>query len=118
MNRRNAKLRKLVQKLKDEKGFGYIQNNISGNQTGLYDNMIEERNGDLVFVNPDTLHGAEKEFLEYALEVINENRYPDDKANFESWKKSGDLRYYRIPLMRASTASKRHTNGNMKALAD
>ena len=118
MNRRNAKLRKLIQKLKEEKGFGYIQNNITGNQTGLYDNMMEERNGDLVFVNPDTLHGAEKEFLEYALEVINENRYPDDKANFESWKKSGDLRYYRVPLMRASTASKRHTNGNMKALAD
>ena len=46
--------------------------------------MIEERNGDLVFVNPDKLHGAERAFLEYVLELINENRYPNDKANFES----------------------------------
>ena len=118
MNRRNAKVRQLVKKLKEEKNFGYIKNNLTGNQTSLYENMIEERNGDLVFVNPDTLFGAEKEFLEYTLEVINENRYPNDKANFESWKRNGDLRYYRVPLMRASDASKMSTNGNMKALAD
>ena len=118
MNRRNAKLRQLVKKLKDEKNFGYVANNFTGNQTSLYANMIEERDGDLVFVNPDTLHGAEKEFLKYALEVINENRYPNDKANFENWKRNGDLRYYRVPLMRASDASKMSTNGNMKALQD
>lgn len=118
MNRRNAKLRQLVKKLKEEKNYGYIKNNLSGNPTSLYENMIEERNGDLVFVNPDTLHGAEKEFLEYVLEVINENRHPNDKANFETWKRTGDLRYYRVPLMRASDASKMSTNGNMQALKD
>lgn len=118
MNRKNVKLRQLVKKLKDEKNFGYIKNNLTGNQTSLYENMIEERNGDLVFVNPDTLVGAEKEFLEYALEIINENRYPNDKANFNTWKKTNDLRYYRVPLMRASDASKMSTNGNMKAFAD
>lgn len=118
VNKRNAKLRKLVQNLKNEKNFGYIKNNLTGNPTSLYENMIEERDGDLVFVNPETLSGAEKEFLEYALEVINENRYPNDKANFESWKRSGDLRYYRVPLMRASTASKMHTDGNLKAFKD
>jgi hypothetical protein len=118
MNRRNAKLRQLVKKLKEEKNFGYIKNNLTGNQTVLYDNMIEERDGDLVFVNPDTLFGAEREFLEYALEVINENRYPNEKANFATWKRTGDLRYYRVPLMRASDASKMSTKGNMKALAD
>ena len=116
MNRRNAQLRKLVKKLKEEKGFGYLQNNISGNATNLYANMIEERNGDLLFVRPETLHGAEREFLEYVLEVINENRYPNDKANFENWKQNGDARYYRVPLMRASDASKMSTSGNMKAL--
>jgi hypothetical protein len=78
--------------------------------------MIEERDGDLVFVNPETLHGAEREFLEFALEVINENRHPNDVANFETWKRTGDLRYYRVPLMRASDGSRRHTNGNMQAL--
>lgn len=118
MNRRNAKLRQLVKKLKEEKNYGYIKNNLSGNPTSLYENMIEERNGDLVFVNPDTLHGAEKEFLEYVLEVINENRHPNDKANFETWKRTGDLRYYRVPLMRASDASKMSTSGNMQALKD
>ena len=118
MNRRNAKLRKLVQKLKEEKNFGYVANNLTGNQTNLYKNMIEERNGDLVFVNPNTLHGAEREFLEYALEVINENRHPNDKANFETWKQNNDLRYYRVPLMRASDASKMSTSGNLKALKD
>ena len=118
MNRRNAKLRQLVKKLKEEKNYGYIKNNLSGNPTSLYENMIEERNGDLVFVNPETLHGAEREFLEYVLEVINENRHPNDKANFETWKRTGDLRYYRVPLMRASDASKMSTNGNMQALKD
>ena len=29
MNRRNAKLRKLVQNLKDEKNFGYVKNNLT-----------------------------------------------------------------------------------------
>ena len=115
MNRRNAKVRQLVKKLKEEKNFGYIKNNLTGNQTSLYANMIEERNGDLVFVNPDTLFGAEREFLEYALEIINENRYPNDKANFETWKRTNDLRYYRVPLMRASDASKMSTNGTIKA---
>lgn len=118
MNARNAKLRQLVKKLKDEKNYGYLQNNLIGNPTKLYENMIEERNGDLVFVNPDTLHGAEREFLEYVLEVINENRHPNDKANFDLWKRTGDLRYYRVPLMRASTASKVTTNGSIKALGD
>ena len=118
MNRRNAKLRQLVKKLKEEKNYGYVKNNLSGNPTSLYENMIEERNGDLVFVNPDTLHGAEKEFLEYILEVINENRHPNEKANFETWKRNGDLRYYRVPLMRASDASKMSTSGNLKALGD
>lgn len=118
MNRRNAKLRQLVKKLKEEKNYGYIKNNLSGNPTSLYENMIEERNGDLVFVNPETLHGSEREFLEYVLEVINENRHPNDKANFETWKRTGDLRYYRVPLMRASDASKMSTNGNMQALKD
>ena len=118
LNRRNAKLRQLVKKLKEEKGYGYIKNNLIGNPTKLYENMMEERNGDLVFVNPDTLHGAEREFLEYALQVINENRYPGEVANFETWKRNGDLRYYRVPLMRASDASKMTTNGNLKALGD
>lgn len=116
MNKRNAKLRQLVKKLKEEKNFGYIKNNLSGNATNLYANMIEERDGDLLFVKPETLVGAEREFLEYALEVINENRYPNDKANFEIWKRNGDVRYYRVPLMRASDASKMSTSGNMKAL--
>lgn len=118
MNRRKFKLRTLVQKLKEEKNYGYIKNNLTGNPTSLYANMIEERNGDLVFVNPDTLYGAEKEFLEYVLQVINENRYPKDVASFESWKQSGDMRYYRVPLMRASDASKMTTEGNLKAFKD
>lgn len=118
MNIKNIKLRKLVKKLKQEKNYGYIANNLTGNPTSLYANMIEERNGDLVFVNPNTLQGAEKEFLEYALEVINKNRYPNDEANFESWKQNNDLRYYRVPLLRASTASKMSTSGNLNALKD
>jgi hypothetical protein len=118
MNIKNIKLRKLVKKLKQEKNYGYIANNLTGNPTSLYANMIEERNGDLVFVNPNTLQGTEKDFLEYALEVINKNRYPNDEANFESWKQNNDLRYYRVPLLRASTASKMSTSGNLNALKD
>ena len=116
MNRRNAHIRKLVKKLKEEKGFGYIQNNLTGNATNLYANMIEEHNGDLLFVKPETLSGAEREFLEYVLETVNKNRYPNDESNFEIWKQNGDVRYYRVPLMRASDASKMSTSGNLKAL--
>ena len=33
--------------------------------------------GDFMFKNPERLQGAERKFLEFALNVINKNRYPD-----------------------------------------
>ena len=75
--------------------------------------------GDFLFVNPDTLHGAEKEFLEHALDVINKNRYPSQtEATLERWKQSNDVRYYRVPLMAASDASKMSTSQMTRVLKD
>jgi hypothetical protein len=75
--------------------------------------------GDFVFVNPNTLTGAKRKFLEYALDTINRDRWPNDHANLELWKNSNDRRYYRVPLLAASTGSKLKTNnllGSLRAI--
>ena len=119
VNRENATIRRLVDNLKKQHNFGWFKSNITGNQTDMYLKMTKvDADGDFVFVNPDTLTGADKAFLEYALDTINKNRWPsysDETLNM--WKQSGDPRYYRVPLMRASDASKMSTSdmmGNLK----
>lgn len=107
VNKENVTVRHLVENLKKEKNFGWIRSNISGNQTDMYKNMTYvDSTGDFLFVNPDTLSGQEKKFLEHALEVINKNRWDNySDETLQSWKQHNDPRYYRVPLMRASFGS-------------
>ena len=107
VNKENVTVRHLVTALKKENNFGWIRSNVSGNATDMYMNMTyTSADGDFLFVNPDTLSGASKDFLEHALDVINKNRWPSQaQETLDNWKKSGDVRYYRVPLMRASTGS-------------
>lgn len=121
VNRENVTVRHLVESLKKEKNFGWIKSTISGNQTDMYKNMTYvDSDGDFLFVKPDTLPiGAERDFLEHALDVINENRWPSEtKETREQWKRNGDLRYYRVPLMAASNASRMSTNDMLTAGKD
>jgi hypothetical protein len=109
-----------MEDLKKEAGYGWVSNNISGNQTSLFNDMIYMgTDGDLLFVNPNTLTGAKKKFLEFALDSINRDRWPStSNAELQSWKESGDSRYYRVPLMKASVASKRNADGLISAAWD
>lgn len=97
---KNVKIRKLVQNLKDEKSMGAISENTFGNQANLYKNMYKETiDGDIIFVNPNTLYGAEKEFLTFMLDEINKDRFPNKTQSArDQMRDSGDPAYYRVPL--------------------
>lgn len=120
MQRRNVKLRNLVQKVKDQMSMGAISENTIGNQVSLYSKMYERTSdGDLVFVNPNTLEGAQKEFLEFLLEEINKDRFPTyTKAQLEALKNNGSPSYYQVPLCVGgfdSTASEKGLLSMLKA---
>ena len=51
----------LMENLKKEANYGWVSNNISGNETELFKDMTYMNNeGDFLFVNPNTLTGAKK----------------------------------------------------------
>lgn len=120
LNTKNRQLRRLMENLKKEANYGWVSNNISGNETSLFDGMTYmDSEGDFLFVNPNTLTGARKEFLEFALESINKDRYPtSSEEELEKMKERNDPLYYRVPLMRASVASKRNSEGLASAAWD
>lgn len=112
IQRKNVKLRQLVQKVKDEASLGVISENTIGNQVNLYKNMYEKRDGDLVFVNPDTLYGAQKEFLEFMLDEINKDRFPQySAAQRKAMKDTGNPDYYRVPLCVGGSDTTASTRG-------
>ena len=52
-----------------------------------------------MFKYVDRVYGAERDLLEYALDVINKNRFPGlTEEEYENMKRNGDPRYYRVPL--------------------
>jgi hypothetical protein len=76
----------------------------------LFKNMIEYKDGDILFKNPwsNTFSGstAERKFLEYTLTKINANRFQNKaEEDVEIMRTSGDPRYYRVPLVIGDTAS-------------
>lgn len=109
-NRRKELLHEKLNALKKELGFSTAAGMV-GSQSSLYDGMIEERNGDLYFVDPKTLSGARREFLETALEMINADRYPQEADRFKDWKESYDERYYQVPVLEASVAEQINHDG-------
>ncbi len=120
VNKENVTVRHLVEALKKEQNYGWVRSNVSGNQTNMYKEMTYvDSDGDFLFVNPNTLSGASKDFLEHALDVINKNRWPSQtNETLENWKRSNDVRYYRVPLMAASDASKMSTNSMITSLKE
>ncbi len=119
IQREKPKIYKLIEKLKKEKGFNVISENTIGNQTSLYSNMFQPytKGGDFLFKNPNDLQGAEKEFLTYALDKINRNRYPGKTdEEYEYMKNSGSIDYYRVPLAKGGEDSIASTRGLLSAL--
>lgn len=117
ISRENIKLSKYTQKLKDEKGINYITQQTVVNQVNLYKNLFVEKDGDLLFkdINDSSLSVAEKEYLEYALDVINKNRHHCSEQDLKEMKDSYDLKYYRVPLAMGSFDSLASTQ-NMTAI--
>jgi len=95
-----AKVRELEEKLKKSKSFSYLKERLYGNKINLYRNMTYYNDrGDWLFKRPEELSDpVEREFLEFTLETINKNRY-GNKKDLETWKRTGDPRYYRVPLL-------------------
>ena len=117
IQREKPKILKLVEKLKKEKGFGALSENTIGNQASLYSNMFRTEGEDLLFKNPSQLYGAEKEFLEYALDKINRNRFPGrTDEEYEQMKNSDNVEYYRVPLAKGGEDSIASTSGLLNSL--
>ena len=117
MQRKRAKVQKLVENLKKSKSFGSIYENTIGNQAALYSDLYRETpEGDLLFKNPKNVSDqASREFLEYALEEINAARLPNSVER-EELKNSDDPRYYRVPLALGGSDSVASVNGMMEML--
>lgn len=107
-----AKMRELVEKLKKKKGYNAITGQVV-NATSLYEDMMYMENGELRFrnINDSRLIPEQRELLEYALKLINKNRYDASEATLETWKNRDDIRYYRVPLAKASSESRAYMKG-------
>lgn len=64
--------------------------------------------------NPDTLTGADKEFVTKFLEVINDLKFNGDSTAIEEAKLSGE--YYQVPLVIGSTRSQLKQGGVKQVL--
>lgn len=115
-----ADIRKHVQELKKAKGYGYLQSRTIGNESTIFKNMTyTDNNGDLLFKNPDvdqSLSIPEKEFLNWALNKINKNRFPGE--NLEAKKARNDVSYFRVPLAKGGFGSDLVAKGLLKSLKD
>jgi hypothetical protein len=114
MTSKTTKVRQLVEELKKAKGFNAVLERTVGNPASLYKNMIYYKDGDIYLVDPDDpkagLNTAEKNFLRYFLQEINNNRFPGEDISTK------DLKYFRLPLARADFASQVSSMGLTQAL--
>ncbi len=100
MQREKTEIYELINALRKEQGFNNA-NSVIKNQVDLYKDLYEiTSNGDFLFKNPTKLpQGAKRKLLEYALDKINKNRFPNiESEELQRMKESGDIRYYRVPL--------------------
>ena len=114
-------IQKLVNKLKESKGFNYGKENIGFNQVDLYKNLfVETPEGDLLFKNINAIvDPIEKELLEYALYNINKNRFPNisEEEHYERMQ-NYDTEYYRVPLAMGSSDSTVSSRGLLSLLRE
>ena len=116
--REKGKITELVKNLKKEQGFNLVKEYTVGNQAELYKNMYEVTpDGNLRFTNPNNLTGAAREFLIYALDKINSNRFPNKtKEERDKMMKNDVLEYYEVPLAVGGSDSVVSTQGLLSLL--
>ena len=115
----DTELKNKIRKLKESKGFNWLSQNLTGNQTAsLYKNMYDSKSSDIKFVNPwdnnVSLTNEEREFLKYAIIKINSTRgnglnlekllaNPDQMG--ELIAKDTEGKYLKAPLVKGDFAS-------------
>lgn len=108
MQRKKLEYQKYFDEFKASKGFDKFKENIGFNQVDLYQNLYHVTpEGDLLFKDLRQLSDpAERKFLEFVLDEINKNRYPDLSDEMRQNKKDTyDVEYYRVPLARGNADS-------------
>lgn len=97
-----ADIRRLVNKLKEQKGYSLLSEGIIGYQAQLYKNFYTTTSdGDWVFknINDPSLIQAERELLAYSLVLINNDRYPFmSEKELQDKIANNDISVYRVPL--------------------
>ena len=112
------KVREVTEKLKKSKSFGWLAQNTFGNETSIFQSLIQDRDDDLVMKKISDLNTKEeKEFAKYFLRTVNRNRFPGrSELELDEMEKNGDIEYYRIPLAKGSFSSEVAMNGLFKSL--
>lgn len=109
-----AESRTKVEKLKESSGYNVVTRQVM-NPTSMYKGMIYlDPQHDLRFanVNSPNLTEAQRDFLKYALRIINKNRHPNwTEAEMDRKERSDSIDYYECPLARADTESQFYLRG-------
>ena len=107
MQQITSDIRNKTSELKKAKSRSYAAQFIQSD-LGMYQNMYEVApNGDLLFKNlASIVDPAERNYLQFALRLINKNRYNLTDEQCEAMEKSGNLQYYRVPLVRTDRLSR------------
>lgn len=123
MSKLSSELRNHVNALKQDKNFGWLESRTIGNQTDLYKNMYKVVEGDLQFKNPwdmkEELTDAERDFLKFALAVINGSRYGiTEESEFQDKIINDYDGFFAVPLATGSTASQVSSRGMLATIKD
>ena len=110
-----AKLRQLGEKLIAEKQLTWWNKNINSNYHRLFDNMYIRGPRSFSFKDPwtdTTLTEAEREYLKYALLVINKNRYGSHNSDESilARKDSDRTKFFNVPLKQGTTRNRTDVN--------
>lgn len=105
-----SKLRQLGEKLIAEKQLTWWDKNINSNYHKLFDNMYIRGPRTFTFKDPwtdTTLTDAEREYLKYALLLINKNKYGSHNSD-ESIiaRKDKDKKFFDVPLKQGTTRNR------------
>lgn len=116
-----VEIRRLVENLKKEKGFSYIKERTVGNQTNLYRNLYEFRDGNIFFKNPweaqSGLSNAERELLKYVLQKMNQRKFSGKSESFIEQKRlDSNSEYYWVPLSKGGTNSMVSVDGLLNTM--
>lgn len=131
IQRSHAESQEMVRKLKKSKHISYLGDSTFRNSIRIYDNMTKvQEDGDWVFVNPYdetnvALSTEERDFLKYAINKINDNRFRKAGETAEEFEKrniqklnEGAIEWIRVPLAYKGTQGKLEVQGLLAAAKD